>query len=303
MGQGNYTEADVLECSRAFTGWSIAYPISRLPYGRYPWFFEYKSEDHDDGEKSFLGETGRFNGEDIVQIIARQPGTARFIARHMYDFFVADEVPVPQWPYTDAVDPEAIEVLVESYMASDHDIRSMLRTLFNSDFFKEARFARVKGPAELVAGIVRLSGGVSRPNMEVIEAADVAGFMGQTILSPPTVEGWHEGTEWINSGSLIERVNFAAKLMSDVDKPGVRAIMDRLAAQDGGEFAPDQLVDQCLDLMGPIASNESSRSALVEHVARQGDLSLRDHQHGDESEKRVADLLGLIASTREYQLG
>jgi hypothetical protein len=127
--------------------------------------------------------------------------------------------------------------------------------------------------------------------------------MGQTILNPPTVEGWHEGTEWINSGSLIERVNFAAKLMSDVDKPGVRAIMDRLAAQDGGEFAPDQLVDQCLDLMGPIASNESSRSALVEYVARQGDLSLRDHQHGDESEKRVADLLGLIASTREYQLG
>jgi uncharacterized protein (DUF1800 family) len=312
MGIGNYTEDDVKECARAFTGWTLgnesymavrASKDSIWPYSRIPWHFEYREDDHDDGEKTFLGETGRFNGEDIVHIICRQAGTARFIARHMYDFFVADEVPVPQWPYTDAIDPEAIEVLVESYMASDHDIRSMLRTLFNSDFFRESRFARVKGPVELVAGTVRLSGGVSRPTIEITEASAVAGFMGQSILFPPTVEGWHEGTEWINSGSLIERVNFAAKLMSNVDRPGVRAIIDRLATQDGGELTPDELVDQCMDLMGPIASNESSRSTLVEHVARQGDLSLRDHQRGDDSEKRVADLLGLIASTREYQLG
>ena len=312
MGIGNYTEDDIKECARAFTGWTLgnesymavrASKDSIWPYSRIAWHFEYRADDHDDGEKSFLGETGKFNGEDIVHIIARQPGTAQFVARHMYSFFVADEVPVPQWSYTASRDSAAIEELSQAYVDSDHDIRSMLRTLFNSDFFKESRFARVKGPAELVAGTVRLSGGVSRPSMEVMEAARVAGFMGQTILSPPTVEGWHEGTEWINSGSLIERVNFAAKLMSDVDKPGVRAIMDRLAAQDGGEFTPDELVDGCLDLMGPIASNESSRSGLVEYVARQGDLSLRDHQHGDESEKRVADLLGLIASTREYQLG
>ena len=81
--------------------------------------------------------------------------------------------------------------------------------------------------------------------------------------------------------------------------PGLVNVEDK----DGGELTPDELVDQCMDLMGPIASNERSRSTLVEHVARQGDLSLRDHQRGDDSEKRVADLLGLIASTREYQLG
>ena len=312
MGIGNYTEDDVKECARAFTGWTMgnepymavrASKDSIWPYSRIPWHFEYREDDHDDGEKHFLGETGRFNGEDVVEIICRQPGTARFIARHMYDFFVADEVPVPQWPYTDPVDPDAIDILVDSYVSSGHDIRSMLRTLFNSDFFKESAFARVRGPAELVAGTIKLSGGISRPTMEVQEAVAVAGFMGQMILSPPTVEGWHEGTEWIDSGALIERVNFAAKVMSDVERPGVRAIIDRLADMDGGRFTPGELVDECLDLMGPVPSDTVSRSALVEHVARQGSLSLRDHRRVAESETRVADLLGLIASTREYQLG
>ena len=312
MGIGNYTEDDIKECARAFTGWTLgneSYMAVRAgkdsiwPYSRIPWHLEYREDDHDDGEKSFLGEKGRFNGQDIVRIICQQPATARFVARHMYDFFVGDEVPVPQWAYTEAVDPDAIEVLVDSYIESDHDIRSMLRTLFSSDFFKKARFARVRGPAELVAGTVCLSGGVSRPTVEILEAAAVAGFMGQTITQPPTVEGWHEGTEWINSGSLIERVNFAATLMRNIDKPGVRDIIDRLAAHDGGRFTPDDLVGQCLDLMGPVACNESSRSVLIEYVGRGGDLSLRGHQHGDDSERRVGELLGLIASTREYQLG
>ena len=95
----------------------------------------------------------------------------------------------------------------------------------------------------------------------------------------------------------------AAKQLGDVDKPGVRAIIDRLAAMDGGSFTPKKLVEARLDLIGPIPiSAERSRTAMVEHVARRGDLSLRGHQRGDESESRVAELLGLLASSREYQL-
>jgi uncharacterized protein (DUF1800 family) len=311
MGIGNYTEDDIKECSRAFTGWTLGnaeYMAARAmkdsiwPYGRISWHFDYRDYDHDDGEKTFLGETGHFNGDDIIAIIGRQEATAGFIARHLYSFFVADEAPVPQWPYTPPLDPDAIKTLTDAYFDSDHDIRSMLRVLFNSDFFKDARFARVKSPTELVVGAIRLSGGIDRPSLQVAEANSVVGFAGQSLLNPPSVEGWHQGAEWINSGSLVERVNFAAKQMNDTDRPGVRAIIDRLAAQDGGSFSPEQLVDSCLELMGPVQIlEETPRVALIDHVANQGDLSLGGHQQGDVAEKRVAELLALIASTKDYQ--
>ena len=310
MGIGSYSEQDVKECARAFTGWTLGnveYMQARTlkasiwPYGAISWHFDYREYDHDDGEKTFLGETGRFNGDDIIESIGRNPATARFVARHMYDFFVADEAPVPQWPYTPPLDLDAIETLACAYMDSDHDIRSVLQVLFNSDFFKEAKFARVKCPAEFVAGVVRLSSGVTEPSLDMNEANKVIGYMGQSLLAPPSVEGWHEGTEWINSGALVERVNFACGQFNDVEKPGVRAIIDRLANQNGGIFSSEQLVDSCLDLMGPITMAEvTTLTALIEHMAKKGDLSLKGHQKGDDSEERVAELLGLIASTKEY---
>ncbi len=313
MGIGNYTERDVQECARAFTGWTLAnaeYMQMRSekdsvwPYGRIAWHFSYKEEDHDDGEKTFLGETGRFNGDDIIDIICRQPATARFIARHLYGFFVADEAPVPQWPYTLPRDAKAIETLASAYMESDHDIRSVLKVLFNSDFFKseDARFAHVKSPGEFVAGTLRLSGRITGPTLEIINIADLTESMGQRLTYPPSVEGWHEGTEWINSGTLVERVNFAAEELADVEKAGVRAIIDRLASQGEGVFSEEELVDSCLDLIGPIAVSEETRSTLVGHVSRQGGLSLKGHEPGDPSENRVGELLGLIASTKEYHL-
>ena len=97
MGVGNYNEDDIKNAARAFTGWTFSQPIPLYPFGHYPTRFVYREDDHDDSEKSFLGETGHFNGEDIVEIIARQPATARFLSRHLYNFFVADEPQVPAW--------------------------------------------------------------------------------------------------------------------------------------------------------------------------------------------------------------
>ena len=106
MGVGNYTEDDIKECSRAFTGWTVkngeymammAQKDSIWPYGRILWHHEFRDHDHDGGPKTFLGKEGDFNGEDVVMIICEQPATARFVSRHLYNFFVADEVPVPQW--------------------------------------------------------------------------------------------------------------------------------------------------------------------------------------------------------------
>ena len=105
MGVGNYSEQDVKEAARAFTGWTIANTEymtlksmrdSVWPYGRLSFHFEYKEDDHDDGEKEFLGHKGNFNGDDIVDIICKQPATAAFLSRHVYSFFVADEPPVPE---------------------------------------------------------------------------------------------------------------------------------------------------------------------------------------------------------------
>src|SRR5712664_1098336 len=156
----NYTEDDVKACARAFTGWNNApaYPV--FPYGRSLWRFRYDPADHDDSEKTFSGETGRWNGEDIVNIICKQPATARFIARHMYDFFVADEVPVPSWRLTPPKDKAAIDILEKAYFDSGYEITAMLRALFTSNFFKAAsvRFARVKSPAEMVVSILRMTG-------------------------------------------------------------------------------------------------------------------------------------------------
>jgi len=154
-----------------------------------------------------------------------------------------------------------------------------------------------------MVGGMRLTGAMTRPTEDMFDAQDLCCFMGQEILNPPSVEGWHTGSEWINSGALVDRVNYGARLLSDLTMPGVMAMIDRLSNQDGGTYTPRELVDGCLDMMGPITmADESSYSSLVDHVARRGDLSFNDHERGGESEKRVAELMSLIASTREYQL-
>ena len=140
MGVGHYSEDDIKEASRAFTGWTIGTKPPRQPVGRFYWSFEFRPEDHDYGEKEFLGNTGNFDGGDIIDIIVKQEDTARFLARHLYNFFVADEPQVPAWNITPPNDEAAIDLLVKAYMDSDADIKSILRALFNSDFFKEAQF-------------------------------------------------------------------------------------------------------------------------------------------------------------------
>jgi uncharacterized protein (DUF1800 family) len=306
MGIGNYSEDDIKGCARAFTGWTLgnaeymsvrAAKDSIWPYGRIAWHFDYREEDHDDGEKTFLGETGRFNGEDIIAIIVKQEATARFVATRLFQFFAADEI-------TEAGE-KTIEAMMATYFSSGYQIRDMLRTLFHSEYFKseEARFARVKGPVEMVVGAIRMAGNYQDPYLGIEGVANTMFYMGQGLLRPPTVEGWHEGAEWIDSGALVERVNFVAKELSNVSSPGVRSIIERLeAGADQGVLQPSELADGCLDLLGPIQVSEETRSVLVEYASRHGDLDLNGHQPGDQAEQRVGDILRLVAATREYQL-
>ena len=313
MGIGNYTEEDIKECSRAFTGWTLknaeymsvrAMKDSIWPYGRISWHYEYREHDHDTGEKTFLGETGNFNGDDIIGIISKQRAAAEFISRHLYDFFVADEVPVPQWPYTPARDPEAIQTLSDVYLSEGHDITEMLRVLFKSEFFKNSRFERVRCPAEYVAGCLRTSDVISRPTLLMNEAVNVMEYMGQSLLNPPSVEGWHEGKEWINSGSIVERVNFAYDVWQNSDSPEVKDITDRLASST--ELDTEDVVDACLDFMGPLVFTEdNSRQAIIDHISKGGNIEFGNKSSAkrDVAEKRIAEILALIASSKEYQRG
>ncbi len=314
MGVGNYTEKDIKECARAFTGWTVVNPEymaikmnnnTARPYGYISWQFDIDDDDHDHGEKTFLGEVGDFNGDDIVDIICKQPATARFIARHLYHYFVADEVPVPQWPYTPPKDQQAIDSMTEAYFASDYSIGAMLETIFRSDYFKsdDARLARIKSPVEMVVGTLRMAGGIEMPSLETYAAGKVCAYMGQDLQNPPSVEGWMGGPDWINTGAYVQRINFASKVLGDTSKPGVRRMIEQVREAAGpSSLSAERLVDLCIELTGPMPVMEGSRQSLIDYAAKWGDLSFDSAESSAVAEKNIVAMLQLVVTTQEYQL-
>ena len=298
MGVGNYTEIDVREASRAFTGWTISPKLPRIPYGRFPWHFEYREEDHDDTEKTFLGQTGNFDGEDIIDIIVKEPASSRFICRHLYNFFVADEVQVPAWTIEPARDEEALDTMVTAFEESGYDIRSVLRTMFNSQFFKDARFSKIKSPTEVVAGTLRLVGDWQLPRPGISDIALQPGYMGQSILDPPSVEGWYTGKEWINSGSLLARINFVADQVANTSLPGVKSIIADMKAE--GVTTPEQLVAASLDHMGYVQLGDETKEQLMEYAKINGNLDWSDEAAAG---TRIGEILALVGATSEFQFG
>ena len=309
MGVGNYTEQDIKECARAFTGWTIAnreymelrsQRDSDWPYGRIAWHFKYHPEDHDDGEKEFLGQRGRFNGEDIIHIICQQEATARFISRHLYSFFVSDEPPIPEWRYTPPTNPEAIDELTRVYYDSNYDISAMLRALFNSSYFQsqDSWYSKVKSPVELVAGVLRLTGEFNRPRREIIDRYFQASYMGQFLNNPPSVEGWHQGTDWLDTGTLVERVNFASQQIGDPAKPGIHAMIERIASIPNNVASPENLISVCLEEMGVISVEEDTMKVLIDFVSQGHDQPINASNDGSQ---KISAALQMVASTKEFQ--
>jgi len=309
MGVGNYTERDIKECARAFTGWTIAnreymelrsQRDSDWPYGRIAWHFKYHPEDHDDGEKEFLGQRGRFNGEDIIHIICQQEATARFISRHLYSFFVSDEPPIPEWRYTPPTNPEAIDELTRVYFDSNYDISAMLRALFNSSYFQsqDSWYSKVKSPVELVAGVLRLTGEFNRPRREIIDRYFQASYMGQFLNNPPSVEGWHQGTDWLDTGTLVERVNFASQQIGDSTKPGIQAMIERIASTPNNVASPEDLISVCLEEMGVISVEEDTMKVLIDFASQGHDQPINASNDGSQ---KISAALQMVASTKEFQ--
>jgi hypothetical protein len=216
----------------------------------------------------------------------------------MYNFFVADEVPVPSWRMTPPKDKELIAKLEKAYFDSGYEIKAMLRTLFTSGAFKadSARFARVKSPAEMVVSLMRMVGehrGEIKPGL--FEIAQEPKYMGMDLMNPPTVEGWHTGHEWIDSGTLVERINFAADQIGNTKLPGVKDIINRLGSEN--VVGPEQLVDRCLEMVGGYELAEETRKQLIEHAQKGGQLRPGTEGYSNQ----VGEILQLIVATQEYQ--
>lgn len=196
MGIGNYTEQDIKEAARAFTGWSFA--------GNE---FVFRGAWHDDGVKTFLGRTGNWDGSDIISIIFEHEATARFLPRKLLEFFVYQ-----------APDEPLVAELGGVFKRSNWELKPLLRTIFLSEVFysDKAMRTQVKSPAQLVVGAARTTG-TEIPPLALVRAMDL---MGQALLYPPNVGGWPLGKGWINTASVMLRYNFSTLLLNGA-MPGV----------------------------------------------------------------------------------
>jgi hypothetical protein len=125
--------------------------------------------------------------------------------------------------------------------------------------------------------------------------------MGMDLMNPPTVEGWHTGHEWIDSGTLVERINFAAEYLGNSQLPGVKSMIDRLMARSGSALSPEQFVEGCLDMVGPLDVAEETHRELVAHADRGGDAKHRTAAEKAEFSRRAGEMFQMIAATAEFQ--
>lgn len=192
LGEGNYTEQDIKEAARALTGWTATGDGA----------FLFRRNQHDSGEKTFLGQTGDFDGTDIVEIIIRQGQHARFICTELFRFFVHDQPTTAQ-----------INAMIWTYRVGGNRIRPVLHQLFLSrEFYSDRTIAtRVKSPVEYLVSTWKSLGLQSVPQANRLKT-DLA-EMGQILFYPPTVEGWEGGAAWITSSTLLSRYNVAGRLL------------------------------------------------------------------------------------------
>jgi uncharacterized protein (DUF1800 family) len=191
LGIGNYTETDIRESARAFTGWRI---------GR-DYAFVDDPNQHDNGSKTFLGRTGNFTGRDIVDIIFQQPAASRWFANKLLNFFV----------YNDP-EPELIDAVAAELRANNFALQPVMATLLRSNVFYSERAYRalVKSPVDFVVGSCQLFG-VTDVNVATLGALN---RMGQVLFYPPNVKGWDGGAAWLSSQTLLARENFASGLLA-----------------------------------------------------------------------------------------
>ena len=236
IGRGNYTEDDVKAAARAFTGYTLNKDGNAV----------FKPRLHDDGSKTFLGQTGNFDPQDIVHILANHPATARNLSTQLFQFFAFDN------PTSDIIDR-----LSNIYMSSGGDIKAVVREILTSPEFmsQQAYLSGVKSPVEYVVSALRSLDAAVTPNV----AIRTLNNMGQLPFDPPSVFGWPSGIAWINTSTMLERYNFPLYLRN--------AFGTALVSQDSGSvddvgqaLFPDGLPEEVVSVI------ENANSSLVDSM-------------------------------------
>jgi uncharacterized protein (DUF1800 family) len=289
LGVGNYTERDIREAARAFTGWHTDRDG-----------FQFDPRAHDDGSKTFLGQTGAWDGGDVVRIVLAQPAAARFLVRKFYHFLISE-----------AAEPPAalLEPLCVSFRKSGYDIAGLVRTMLASrHFFSAHAFRqRVKSPVEYVLGAVQavyLRAGEGEADYRPLPPQVLVGrlrAMGQDLFAPPNVKGWRGGRSWLNTATVLERANFADALALGTlwtkakGQAPPRAFDPARLLHEEKVTQPTDVVRALLDLYVPGGFRLEARTKLVAFVAE-------GKPTGAALDRRVREAVHAILTTAEYQL-
>jgi uncharacterized protein (DUF1800 family) len=277
LGIGNYTEQDVHEAARAFTGHSLDRSFQ----------YVFNPAQHDDGQKTYLGQTANFDADDVLGIMVRQPACARFITTKLFTYFVYDNP-----------DSSTVDRLSNTFLSSGFDVRSVLRDIFTGpEFLSPPAFhGQVTQPADLVVGSLKAL------NVQNVgpDATQALRRMGQDLLNPPDVSGWKGGPAWINGTTLFERFNWGLRLAMgrDPNKPYFSDLASQI--QGHGITSADGLVDYYLGLLVGGDATPEARQALVDYLSTSGSLDLSD---GGVIDQKARGLVHLAMAVPSYQLG
>jgi uncharacterized protein (DUF1800 family) len=279
-GIGNYTEQDVLEAARAFTGWH-----------RDGNRFAFNADVHDSGVKRLLGRRGKFDGTDVIDLLMAQPGTPRLIARKLLRYFAC-----PNPPEAVVADAAAL------YDRTQLNTRLFLRELFQSQFFfsNACYRGRISSPIEFVVGTVRTLN-VRQPALELVEQLTA---MGQGLLAPPNVKGWDGEEQWINSTTLAARMTYARSIPEmKSDGNGFEPDCPITEVVPADERSPVNIVERLAQVVFQGELSAESRTEFEKFLTAGEDgpapETFRDNDEFRESQ--VRKLLAVMLQLPEYQ--
>lgn len=289
-GQPNYTEFDVSEAARAFTGWGLRNGV-----------FKFKPNKHDDGQKSFRGLTGNLDGTDILDNLAHDPATARRVTSLLWSYFA----------YPVDLDDPIVDELAATYQAGDTRIQPVLEQIFlHPEFYSQtARGALVKSPAEYMAGALhQLDAELDPDPVDLKKIANRTNNMGQLLFDPPSVFGWRGGTTWVEANGLLERARVAEWIADTRSGNGGRGFHYSLMEIVGDpltwqHLTPKDVVDLVAETLGSVELEPATRKILEKYLVTAPDGSTvpfsLDLAVLDE---KVRGLVALVLSSPEFQL-
>jgi uncharacterized protein (DUF1800 family) len=281
LGIGHYTEKDIREAARAFTGWEVR-------AGR----AAFNPAQHDSGTKAVLGQKGKWQGEDVVRVCLEQPAAPLFIVGKLYRFLVSETVPAT---------PELLAPLAASFRQSDYDFGALVKTVLRSNLFfsPDVYRTRVKAPVDFALGIVRALEG----RIGTIALAGALEDLGQNLFYPPSVKGWDGGPAWLNSQTLLTRQNLALALTSTEDARFGRRTDPAALARKYGKKADAEVVDFFVELFlqGDVPAESRERLLRYQRQARTQAVPLYWTAQ-DAADHRVRSLCHLVLTLPEFQL-